>query len=206
MDREGRRSHAGDDRRAVKARNAERERLREEHRRVERLLREEEAQRQRSRQRNFEETYQRRPEIRLAEAPPWQVQREQLLSEVYEREVRGSRLARYWRIARIRQGLVFENARGRFEDRGARMVARTGNDLEIRGMLDLAELKVWRELVFTGTEQFKREGMAAALDRGFTVRADGRDVELLRDAERARERHFARERVTVRYRDEGWSR
>jgi hypothetical protein len=95
--------------------------------------------------------------------------------------MRGTALARFWRIERTRDGLAFENARGRFVDRGERVVARDGNDVEVRGMLDVAAAKGWTELTFTGEEAFKRRGMAAALERGFAVRAEGRDAELLRE-------------------------
>jgi hypothetical protein len=73
-------------------------------------------------------------------------------------------------------------------------------------MLDIADLKGWRELVFTGTEQFRREGMAAALDRGFAVHAEGHDADLLRDVERTRQFRQAPERVHARDRDTGWTR
>jgi len=205
MERSGRQSHAGDDRRAVKARNTEREQLREDHRRIDALLREENRRRV-SQEHEIGRAQQNQPGIQLGGAPPWQLQREQVLSALYEADVRGSRLARYWRISRTNEGLAFENARGCFEDRGARIVARAGNDLEIRGMLDLAELKNWKELVFTGTEGFKREAMAAALDRGLVVRAEGRDLELLRDVERARGRDVTPERARAHERRDGWSR
>ncbi len=178
MERGGRRSHAGDDRRATRERNAERERLRTEERRLEQELREEQRRRERQHQ---------RPGIGTPEVPGWQRWREQVLSEAYARDLQGSQLARFWRIERTQAGLAFENARGRFEDRGSAIVAREGNEAEIRGMLDLAEVKGWRELTFTGSDAFKREAMAAALERGFTVRTDGRDTDLLREAESLRD-------------------
>lgn len=178
MERTGRRSHAGNDRRAARERNAERERLRAEQRRLDQQLREEERRRERAEQ---------QPGIGTPEIPGWQRWREQVLSEAYARDLQGSRLARFWRIERTRAGLAFENARGRFEDQGSAIVAREGNEAEIRGMLDLAGVKGWRELTFTGSDAFKREAMAAALERGFTVRADGRDAELLREAETLRD-------------------
>jgi hypothetical protein len=203
MEREGRRSHAGDDRRAAHERNAERDRLRAEERDVERQEREEReaTQRQRDADRRREsEAEQRRgaerertageervasdrrePGIEHPEPPRWQTERERALSATYERDMRGTALARFWRIERTRDGLAFENARGRFVDRGERVVARDGNDVEVRGMLDVAVAKGWAELTFTGEEAFKRRGMAAALERGFSVRAEGRDAELLRE-------------------------
>jgi len=202
MEREGRRSHAGDDRRAARERNAERDRLRAEERDVERQERAEReaTQRQRDDSRRESEAEQRRavdreraareervasdrrePGIEHPEPPRWQSERERALSAAYERDMRGTALARFWRIERTRDGLAFECARGRFVDLGERVVARDGNDAEVRGMLDVAAAKGWAELKFTGEEAFKRRGMAAALERGFSVRVEGRDAELLRE-------------------------
>ena len=198
MERGGRRSHAGDDRRAARERNAERERLRTEERRLERELREE--------QRRREPEHQR-PSIGTPEVPGWQRWREQVLSEAYARDLQGSQLARFWRIERTQAGLTFENARGRFEDRGSEIIARQGNEAEIRGMLDLAEVKGWQELTFTGSDEFKRQAMEASLERGFTVRAEGRDAELLREAETSRNANIRSITRDVGERtDHGWER
>ena len=198
MERGGRRSHAGDDRRAARERNAERERLRTEERRLEKDQREEQLRREREHQ---------RPGIGTPEVPGWQRWREQVLSEAYARDLQGSQLARFWRIERTHAGLAFENARGRFEDRGSEIVARQGNEAEIRGMLDLAEVKGWRELTFTGSDAFKRQAMEAALERGFAIRADGRDAELLREAEQLRDSNKRSITRDVGERtDHGWER
>ncbi|MGC8486427.1 MAG: LPD7 domain-containing protein, partial [Candidatus Baltobacteraceae bacterium] len=88
------------------------------------------------------------------------------------------------------------------------IVARQGNEVEIRGMLDLAEVKGWEELTFTGSEAFKQQAMAAALDRGLRVRAEGRDAELLREAEALRNTNrssITREMEHTRDND-GWER
>lgn len=218
MERHGRPSHAGNDRRAARARNAERATLRDEQRRIDGQLRDEERRRtaaratvdraaparestpdSRSMPRESEPVFSR------ADAPGWQVSREQVLSALYERDLRGSRLARYWRIERTPQGIAFENAGGRFEDRGDRIHARNGNGLEIRGMLDVAGVKGWGSLVITGSEDFKRRGMAAAMERGFAVQPEGRDAELLREVEQS-QRVAERDRVRGRNGYEGWTR
>ena len=95
--------------------------------------------------------------------------------------MRGTALARFWRIERTREGLAFENARGQFVDLGAHVLTRDGNDAELRGILDVAAAKGWTELTFTGEDAFKLRGMAAALERGFEIRALGRDADLLRE-------------------------
>lgn len=207
MERHGRRSRAGDDRRAAKARNMERRRLHAEREQNAREVRDEETRRDNerasksrpdanSRQKAHAERMGRDasgPTIGLPNAPNWRLQREEVLSGAYAQDMRGSALARFWRIERTSYGLAFENARGRFEDRGTLITARDGNDLEIRGMLDLAVVKGWTELCFTGSDAFKRQGMAAALERGFTIRVDDRDATLLRDVELSLARDQAKE-------------
>jgi hypothetical protein len=218
MERSGRTSHAGNDRRAARARNAERATLRAEQRRIEVEFRDEERRRtvvrdevdRSSPPRNATPNSRTAPReaepgFSRADAPDWQVSREQILSALYERNLRGSRLARYWRIERTAQGIVFENARGRFEDRGDRIHTSHGNGLEIRGMLDVAGVKGWGSLVITGSEEFKRRGMAAALERGFAVQAEGRDAELLREVDESL-RAAERGRVRGPRAYEGWTR
>ncbi len=191
MERQGRRSHAGDGRRAAKSRNAERDRFHDERHRVDEEVRKERHRRQADR--NHDERHRGSSHASEAEAgggsvgstdrPRWRTWREEMLSGAYAREMQGSRLARFWRIERTTRGLAFENARGWFEDQGERVIARDGNDLEIRGMLDVAAAKGWSELTLTGSNNFKRRAMAEALDRGFTIAAKGRDAKLLRSVE-----------------------
>ncbi len=179
MERKGRRS---------------RQRLREESRQTESRVRDEERHQSPSREDTDFRGPDSRPGIRSADVPDWRARREQILAAAYETDVRSSRLARYWRIERVADGLRFENARGRFEDQGDVIVARDGNQLEIRGMLDVAELKGWRELVLTGSERFRQTAMAAAIERGFTIRAEGHDAEILRDIQLHVQRPPVRER------------
>ncbi len=212
MLREGRSSFAADDRRRVQERNAERERLRDDARRVAEDLREEERRHEAERQQHAESEQRRRrdaerlererreterPGIGAPDVPSWQRWREEVLSEAYAQKMAGSQLARFWHIERTRDGLAFENARGRFEDHGHLITARDGNDLEIRGMLDLAAVKGWTELQITGSEEFKRQGMAAALERGFTIDAKGLDAELLRDVERERDARLSERELEI---------
>lgn len=217
MERLGRSSHAGDDRRAARARNAERAALRDEWRRTDTQLRDEERRRTAARDEVGRSSVPRdatpprsvtresEPGFSHADEPDWRVSREQILSALYERDLRGSRLARYWRIERTAEGIAFENAGGRFEDRGDRIHASRGTGLEIRGMLDVAGVKGWGSLVITGSEDFKRRGMAAALERGFAVQADGRDVELLCEVEQSLQA-VEHDRVRGPRAYEGWTR
>lgn len=211
MERQGRHSHAGDDRRAAKSRNAERDRFHDERRRVDEEVRKEKNHRQAERdhdQRHQESSDRPHTEacggsIGSTNRPRWQTWREHVLSEAYAREMQGSRLARFWRIERTARGLAFENARGWFEDQGERVVARDGNDLEIRGMLDVAAAKGWSELTFSGSDGFKRRAMAEALDRGFTIATRGRDAKLLRSVKEDRQSRSGATHAAHDYRQSG---
>lgn len=79
-------------------------------------------------------------------------------------------LATYWRVERAKPsrdvGLVFKNANGEVTDKGAIIVARSGNSDEIDAMLELATLKNWSSIEFTGSDAFKVAAMAAALKDG----------------------------------------
>jgi hypothetical protein len=189
MERYGRESHAGRDRRAVRARNERRDSFRRRIREIDAdIERDELVGRQGKALRdpssridaNFLDDISW-PSISSPERSRWRSWREAVLSEHYALNLESSNLARFWRIERSLEGLVFSNARGRFVDEGTRITADRTNDLVIRGMLDAAEAHGWRELVISGDDDFKRRTMLAALDRGFDIRAQGRDEELLRE-------------------------
>ncbi len=212
MERLGHRSRAGDERRRVQERNASRDRLHADARRVANDLREIQY-REAERQRHATDELRRPLAANHVEQRPsepdalgigspstrsWQRSREQVLSEAYARDMAGSELAKFWRVERTPDGLAFTNARGRFEDHGYLITARNGNDLEVRGMLDLAAVKGWTELHCTGSDDFKRKAMAAALHRGFVIEAHGRDAELLREIQGSRSQRSGRERAAQR--------
>jgi len=206
MERQGRRSRAGDDRRATKARNAERTRLSQEQRRLEQDIQEGWQRRENERQQRSEREgsndharhgcnesqkpthEEERSGFAHPDAPSWQRRREEVLSETYTRDMSGTALARFWRIHRIDDGLAFENARGRFVDHGSLITSQNGNELELCGMLELATVKGWTEVQLTGSDDFKWRAMAAALKRGFTIHAEGRDAQVLRDVESSLQR------------------
>ncbi len=214
MERSGHRSKAGDDRRAVKARNAERAMIRD---RVEKIEAELAAR-----------TTERRHEVGPLELQPsgrstlgiatadngsWKQWREQMLSSAYARDMQGSDLARYWRVSSVREGIIFENAKGKFMDRGWLLVTHDGNSLEIRGMLQLAAAKGWTEIVVIGTEDFRDRATRAAIKEGFKIQADSRAVELVAESlppsgTHARTRSRTRESaLQVGYEeDRGWGR
>ena len=79
-------------------------------------------------------------------------------------------LAQYWRIDREEPRrdaiLTYRNARGVVRDKGGMVVAEQGNSDEIDAMLELATLKSWKSIQFSGTEDFKLRAMVATLKDG----------------------------------------
>ncbi|MGB8267176.1 MAG: MobA/MobL family protein [Candidatus Velthaea sp.] len=98
----------------------------------------------------------------------WLLRRQRMLSEFYETAV-GSDVARFWRIEHVSDGVRFSNKNGSFVDTGNSIVAAVGNDAEIAGMLEVARLKGWTTLTFSGSADFKRRAAAAALTAGFEI-------------------------------------
>lgn len=178
IEREGRRSHAGDDRRDARARNDERDRRRLQREEMDRLDREErerivaararESAAERTRQ---HEERERTNTVRDDRRERWQEWREQMLSDVYERDMRGSRLAKFWRVDRVSNGIRFSNARGSFLDRGDAIDSTGGAlDMQTRAMAELAAAKSWDRISITGSDEFVRVMVAAAEARGLDVR------------------------------------
>lgn len=58
-------------------------------------------------------------------------------------------------------------------------MARDGNDVELRAMLELVDVKGWDSVEFTGANDFKRRAMTMALRQWLVVHAEGRDRVLL---------------------------
>lgn len=84
-------------------------------------------------------------------------------------------LATFWRIQinpRSRE-IVYEQKGGknRVVDKGAMITADHGNGSEISAMIELAKLKNWPSIVFTGSESFKLSAMIAGLHAGLNVKA-----------------------------------
>lgn len=76
-------------------------------------------------------------------------------------------LAQFWRVDReppkVDAILKYENANGTVRDRGSVMHAANGNDDEIECMIELAELKKWNSIQFTGSDDFKLRAMVKTL-------------------------------------------
>jgi hypothetical protein len=98
-------------------------------------------------------------------------------------------LAQYWRPERLPDGSrAYNNKLGRIVDVGDRVMAAAGNDLEIRAMLELAKLKQWVTITFTGNDDFRRRAMAAALEvAGLEVIAAPADAAMLADVKQQRQ-------------------
>jgi hypothetical protein len=198
MDRKGMNPERLRDARAVEEYNRRADAARDARRELEKA-REAERASERGRARvGLEQPASERPAAFGVEAPDrskWRAYRARVLSEAYHREMADSPLARFWRIERTEQGLKFSNARGSFVDRGDRIVTAEANAQVIAAMLDVATAKGWSQVRLLGSDDFKRQGMAAALDRGFKVAAAGRDAEVLAEVTRERAgRAQARER------------
>lgn len=109
--------------------------------------------------------------IRAGDKPAWAVYRERVLTEAYGHEVAGI-LGRWVRVDRDQSSLHIHNKALDITDYGDRMVSGSGNDKEIETMLTLAKAKGWKTLDLTGSEDFRMQAGAAALEQGFAL-ADG---------------------------------
>lgn len=79
-------------------------------------------------------------------------------------------LATFWRVERVKPsrdvGFVFKNSNGEVTDKGPIIVAKSGNSDEIDAILELASLKNWTSIEFSGPDDFKIAAMIAALKDG----------------------------------------
>jgi hypothetical protein len=82
-------------------------------------------------------------------------------------------IATYWRIHQVknRREVVYEQKGGenRVIDKGALITAKNGNQSEIAVIIELAKIKKWPSIVFSGSEDFKLNAMTAALRAGLKV-------------------------------------
>lgn len=94
-------------------------------------------------------------------------------------------LARFWRIKTVpaRREIVYEQRGARIVDKGALITADHGNVAEINAMIEIALLKKWNTIVFSGNDEFKLEAMVRALRANLNVQpADENDLKLLERA------------------------
>jgi hypothetical protein len=151
----------------------------------------------RNRQLDAETAAEQRPGIRHPDRPQWQVYRERMLTEAYNREV-AEALGRWAKVERGASGLRIHNKQLDLTDRGDRITAGLGgNNYEIDVMLQLARAKGWKQIEFTGDEAFRERAGARALASGFDL-ADTALKERIRDRQRqAAERRAAIDRQVV---------
>lgn len=99
-----------------------------------------------------------------------------ILEEHYKAEIDNA-LAR--RLAYVKAGdkqitigLQDENGKpiGKLIDTGDRISADTGSDAEILAMIDLAKAKGWKNLKFTGSDDFQKRASQVAADAGFEIK------------------------------------
>lgn len=122
-----------------------------------------------NRERDAEAAAEQRPGIRHPECPQWQVYRERVLTEAYNRDVARS-LGRWVKVERVEHGLHIHNRQMDLTDFGDRIVAGLGGqEREIDAMLQLARAKGWQSLTLTGSQGFQERAGAAALAAGFEL-------------------------------------
>ncbi len=110
-----------------------------------------------------------RPGIRHPEPPKWQVYRERMLTDAYNRDV-AEALGRWVQIERMPEGLRIHNRNMDITDHGDRITAGMGGqEKEIEAMLTLARAKGWERLDITGSPEFREKLGRAALDAGFSL-------------------------------------
>lgn len=92
-------------------------------------------------------------------------------------------IATYWRmrVVKNRQEVIYEqkNAENRVVDQGNHITAKNGNESEIAIIIELAKIKKWPAIIFTGSEDFKARAIIAALKSGLDVNARNPDDEKL---------------------------
>ncbi|PIL39177.1 hypothetical protein CR103_13890 [Massilia psychrophila] len=97
--------------------------------------------------------------------------RQQMLEKTYGQS--SEKLAKYWRVDKSLEGVVFTNRDGRVVDRGLSIHCDRGNGKEIEAMIELAKIKGWRSLtVRSGSDDFRYRAMTALLRAGFDVVAN----------------------------------
>lgn len=99
-----------------------------------------------------------------------------ILEERYKSEIEDA-LAR--RLAWVKAGkdqltigLQDENGKevGQLIDHGDRITAGTGSAEEIQAMIDLARAKGWKNMIFTGSDEFVKHASQSAADAGFEIK------------------------------------
>ena len=108
----------------------------------------------------------RRPAAAIAngsEAPPARkTYRHQMQHQMYGKS--SENLAKYWRVDKSNQGVVFTNKCGRVVDRGVSIHCDHGNDKEIGAMIEVAKIKGWKSIATVGgSDDFKYRAMMSSL-------------------------------------------
>jgi hypothetical protein len=99
-----------------------------------------------------------------------------ILEERYKAEIEDALARRLAYVkagkGRITIGLQDESGKdvGKLIDTGDRIAASTGSDQEIQAMIDLAKAKGWKNIKFTGSDDFRQRASQAAVDAGFEIK------------------------------------
>ncbi len=167
MERDGKHTRIGDANREIEARNAERAAAEADIKQAEEELARLQAAQQHDQ--DAATATEQRPGIRHPEPPKWQVYRERMLTDAYNRDV-AEALGRWVQIERMPEGLRIHNRHMDLTDHGDRITAGMGGqEKEIEAMLTLARAKGWERLDITGSAEFQEKLGRAALDAGFDL-------------------------------------
>jgi Ti-type conjugative transfer relaxase TraA len=109
--------------------------------------------------------------------------RDRLLQQRYGVSALDMGLQDGWKVMRRWMGgIEFAAGERRVSDRGDHLFGKAGDQAEITAMLAICEAKGWTKLQFDGSEEFKFAAMKAAAARGFKVEATGKDKGLAEKA------------------------
>lgn len=123
----------------------------------------------------------------------WKEWRERILTEEYGEEVRRTAVAR-WKVRKTGDAIEFQDwnaPQTKILDRGGEIEAGSGNIKEIRAMCELARIKRWKTVEWSGTEGFLRDAFRESLGAGVSVKLSDENqrriwMEVQAESERAR--------------------
>ena len=102
----------------------------------------------------------------------WKEWREKILTERYGFEITHSSSFNHWKLKKRSDRLELQSWNDdniKIIDRGDQIEANSGHEKEIEGMIDLAKLKKWSEILLEGDDDFVRAAMREAAKKGVKV-------------------------------------
>jgi len=74
------------------------------------------------------------------------------------------------RFVKVGERYYFRDGAHAFSDRGSRLTTKSENTEVVKSLIEIAEVRGWREIAVTGTERFRREAWMAATAVGLEVK------------------------------------